>query len=344
MWMPRSCTWKRLLKKGFGGGWTGAAWAGSRAGAVVLFRGGAGAAGARVPGCRARELSGGGGGGPGAAGAGEVVAEQGGQVDGGGAGLEPGFVLGGAAVAELEAAAAAGGDLGDGPLDVRPGGAVVLAQGAVFGPVAAGGAQQLVAGVDVDQAAGLGGGAAGAQRAAAAGRAEAGDAAGRDGAGEAGRASHGAGLVVDGEVSGGEPAGHGGGLERLGLDDRGVPGGRDHRAQFPGPVGRVGVPGQRPAPGVLARAAAVPLAALVLLVLSGREPGGGPGVGAAPAAGHGQVLAGDDPGGRPGRQVRPAPVGAGVPVLAGMPGFRVDLGDDPVPGHLRRDLPPPAGA
>jgi hypothetical protein len=47
--------------------------------------------------------------------------------------------------------------------------------------------------------------------------------AGGDRAGDAGRAGDGAGLLVHGEVLAGEPAGHGG-LDRLGLDHRLVPG------------------------------------------------------------------------------------------------------------------------
>ena len=89
------------------------------------------------------------------------------------------------------------------------------------------------------------GGAPGAQRAAAAGGAEVDPAGAGDRAGGPRRAGRGPGGVVDGEVAGAEPA-----LDqlprRLGLDDRGIPGGRDHRAQVPGPVGRVAVPGQRP--------------------------------------------------------------------------------------------------
>src|SRR5512135_156420 len=51
---------------------------------------------------------------PGAAVPGQALADQIAQVQGGGAALEPGVVLGHPAVAELEPAAPAGGHLGDG--------------------------------------------------------------------------------------------------------------------------------------------------------------------------------------------------------------------------------------
>jgi len=76
--------------------------------------------------------------------AGQAMVDEVAQVEGGGAVLEPGVVAGGAEVAELEAAPAAGGELGDGPLDVGPVVPVVLAQGWAGGPGAAGGAQQRV--------------------------------------------------------------------------------------------------------------------------------------------------------------------------------------------------------
>src|SRR5260370_41904017 len=91
------------------------------------------------PGCRS------GGQDPGAVAEGQALADQVAQVQRGGAALEPGMVLGGAAVAELEPAAAEGGDLGDGAFHVGPPGGVVLAQPG-GGPVAAGAAQQVVAG------------------------------------------------------------------------------------------------------------------------------------------------------------------------------------------------------
>src|SRR5439155_7370288 len=92
--------------------------------------------------------------------------------EGGGAGLEPGVVAGRSPVVELEAPPAAGGDLGDDPLHVGPVLLVVRAQTGPGGPVTAGGAQQRVAGVQDQGPAGLARGAPGAQRAAAARRAE----------------------------------------------------------------------------------------------------------------------------------------------------------------------------
>ncbi|HET9898147.1 MAG TPA: hypothetical protein VFQ44_24725 [Streptosporangiaceae bacterium] len=109
----------------------------------------------------------------------EAFADEVAQVEGGGAGGEPGVVLFGAAVAEFEAAAAAGGDLGDGAFDVGPGFAVVGAVVAAGGPVPAVGAQDLVVGVELDDAAfdlGCGGDALCGEGAGAAGGAE-GDAA-----------------------------------------------------------------------------------------------------------------------------------------------------------------------
>jgi hypothetical protein len=91
--------------------------------------------------------------------AGQAVAEQVAQVQCGGAALEPGVVLGHAAVAELEPASPPGGDLGDGTLDVGPVCAVVLAQLRAGGPGGAGGAQQAVVLVQVQGAAFFGGGA-----------------------------------------------------------------------------------------------------------------------------------------------------------------------------------------
>src|SRR5689334_1077298 len=114
---------------------------------------------------------------PGAVPPGQALADQVAQVQCSGSVLEPGVVLGFSPVAELEPAAAEGGDLGDGSLDVGPVCHVVLAPP---GPVAAGGAQQVVVFVQDEVAAGLGGGAAGAQRAAAAGGSEGNVAAGGD--------------------------------------------------------------------------------------------------------------------------------------------------------------------
>ena len=99
---------------------------------------------------------------PGPVDAGEPAPEQDAQVERGGAALEPGVVLGGAAVAQLDPPSAAGGDLGDGALDVRSVLAVVLAQVRIGGPVRAGGAQQVVAFVQGQGAPGLRRGAAGA--------------------------------------------------------------------------------------------------------------------------------------------------------------------------------------
>jgi len=68
---------------------------------------------------------------------------------------------------------------------------------------------------------------------------------GRDVPGDPGRAGHGPRSGIDGEVVSGEAAGNGG-QQRLRLDDRTVPGGGNRGAQFPGAVGGVAVPGQRP--------------------------------------------------------------------------------------------------
>ena len=65
---------------------------------------------------------------PGAVVAGQAASGQVLQVQRRGAALEPGVVLGHFAVAELDPAAAPGGDLGDDTLDVGPVGPVVLAQ------------------------------------------------------------------------------------------------------------------------------------------------------------------------------------------------------------------------
>src|SRR5205823_1388535 len=156
---------------------------------------------------------------PGPIPAGQAPADQVAQVHGGGAAFEPGVVPGGAAVAELEPASPPGGGLGDGAFHVGPVLAVVLAQGRAGSPVAAGGAQQVVVLVQ-DEGAAMGvRGAAGPQRAAAAGGAECDVTAGGDAAGDAVRAGDVASLLVSGEVVQGEPALHRG-LERLGLDDR----------------------------------------------------------------------------------------------------------------------------
>ena len=157
--------------------------------------------------CRAGLIAGSPGGQrPGAVPAGQALADQGAQVHRGGAALEPGVVPGHPAVAELEAAAPEDGHLGDGAFHVGPVSHVVLAQPGVRGPVRAGGAQQVIAGVQDELAAGLAGCALRAQRAVPAGRVEGGD---------AGRLSMtvcpagqvtGAGLLIDGEIIDGEAA------------------------------------------------------------------------------------------------------------------------------------------
>src|SRR6266550_1047990 len=102
---------------------------------------------------------------PGAVAAGQALAEQVAQVERGGAALEPGVVPGCPAVAELDPPSPPGGGLGDGAFDVGPVCRVVLAQPAAGGPVRAGGAEQVVAGVQDELAAGLASGAPLAQRA-----------------------------------------------------------------------------------------------------------------------------------------------------------------------------------
>src|SRR6266487_4649455 len=103
---------------------------------------------------------------PGAvAGAGEPEVDQPAQVEGGGPVVEPGVVLGDAPVGD--AAVATGGEPGDGPLDGGTPSAVFGLPGRVGGG-AAGGSQERVLGVDAEDSPGCGGGAALAQRAAAA--------------------------------------------------------------------------------------------------------------------------------------------------------------------------------
>src|SRR6266487_1214759 len=149
---------------------------------------------------------------PGAvAGAGEPEVDQSAEVEGGGPVVEPGVVLGDAAVGD--AAVAAGDEPGDGPLDWGTPSAVFGLPGRVGGG-AAGGGQEGVLGVDAEDSPGLGGGAALAQRAAAAQDLELGQA-GAVGVGAAqgdgvpGRAGDRAGPAVDGEVVNGEAAGDG---------------------------------------------------------------------------------------------------------------------------------------
>src|SRR5207253_3682719 len=142
---------------------------------------------------------------PGAVLAGQAPADEVAQVEGCGPVLEPGVVLGRSPVAELETPPAAAGYLRDDALDVGPVLAVVLAQGWLGGPVRPGGAQQRVVLVQDQGAAVLVRGAAGAQRAAAAGGAEGHVTAGADGPRNAGRAGDSAGGLIDGEIIKGEP-------------------------------------------------------------------------------------------------------------------------------------------
>lgn len=97
--------------------------------------------------------------------------------------------------------------------------------------------------VQDEGAAGLGDGAAGAQRAAAAGGSEGDVAAGGDTPDDPVRAGARAIVLVDGEVVQGEPALDRRG-QRLGLDHRGISGLPDRVPQVPSAVGRIGVPGQ----------------------------------------------------------------------------------------------------
>src|SRR6266581_2709518 len=137
---------------------------------------------------------------PGAVAAGQALPEQVAQVERGGAALEPGIILGRPAVAELEPPSPPGGDLGDGAFDVRAVCHVVLAQPAAGGPVRAGGAQQVIAGVQDKLAAGLASGAVLTQRAVPAQRAEGGDPGPAERHGAASGAGHRALLLADGEV------------------------------------------------------------------------------------------------------------------------------------------------
>src|ERR1019366_458199 len=190
--------------------------------------------------------------------AGQAPAGQVPQVQGGGAALEPGVVPGHPAVAELEAASPPGGDLGDGAFDVGPVFHVVLAQPGAGGPVPAGGAQQVVALVQDELAAGLAGGAPLAQRAAAAQRAEGGGPGPAQAGGVPSRAGHRALLFVDGEVVDGEPA-LDGGRSGLGLITASCPAFSIASRRSPVPLGGIAVPG-KPAAAVTVAAAAVPAA------------------------------------------------------------------------------------
>src|SRR6266516_2020776 len=161
-----------------------------------------------------------------------------------GSGQHPGAVLAGQVpgeeVAQVEAPPAAAGDLGDDAPDAGAVLAVVLAQGWPGGPVRPGTAQQRVVLVQVKGAPVSGGRAPLAQRAGAAGGAEDDRAPGGDGAGDGGWAGHGAGVLIDGEVAGGEPALNSR-LERPGLDDQLVPGSGEGGPQVAGTVGGITV-------------------------------------------------------------------------------------------------------
>ena len=89
-------------------------------------------AGSGLPGCS------GGGQCPGAVLAGQAAADEGAQVDRGGAAFEPGVVAGRSAVAQLDPPAAAGGDLGDRAFHVGPVPLVVLAQARADGAAGTG--------------------------------------------------------------------------------------------------------------------------------------------------------------------------------------------------------------
>jgi hypothetical protein len=202
-------------------------------------------------------------------------------------------------VAELEAPPDAAGDLRDDALHVGAVLAVVLAEGWLGSPVRPGTTQQRVVLVQVKGAAGSGGRAPLAERAAAAGGAEDDSAPG----GDAGRAGHGASGLIGGEVIGGEPALNSR-FKRPGLDHRFVPGLPDRRTQVPGAVRRVAVP--------LARRTATSS-------LAGQELASDGSVAVGLARGLRQLLPGDDPGLRAGSDVGPVPVAAGLRRLAGVP-------------------------
>src|SRR6266487_410397 len=207
-----------------------------------------GLAGPAVLACRSGPAAWSGGQHPGGALAGQAPAGEVAQVQRGGAALEPGMILGGTAVAELEAASPPGGDLEDGTFHVGPVGHVVLAQPG-GGPVTAGSAQQVITLVQDELAAGLAGRAPLAQRAVRAQRAEGGDAGPAQRHGVSGGAGDRAPLFADGEVIDGEPALHWG-PQGLGLDRRLVPGLIDRIPQVTGAVGRVAVPGEIAARGL----------------------------------------------------------------------------------------------
>src|SRR5271166_2502929 len=157
---------------------------------------------------------------PGTVTAGQPVPQQGAQVDRGAPVVQPGAVLGCAGVAELDAVPVLSRGPGDDPLDHRPGGVGTLElRRAGLGT---GFAEQLLVRVDRHRAAVFSGGALLPQRAAGAGGAEGDDPVLAHLADLPGRAGDGAGLLVDGEVIEGEPAGHGR-LQRFRLDDSVVP-------------------------------------------------------------------------------------------------------------------------
>jgi hypothetical protein len=143
---------------------------------------------------------------------GESEVDEAAEVEGGGAVVEPGVVLGDAAVGD--AAVAPGDEPGDGAFDRGSPAAVLRLPVGVAGGLVPGGFEQVVPGVDGEDAAGLGAGAAVLERAGRAQLLELGLAgAVRQGAAERAGLSGGAGdpspFAVDGERVGGEAAGDG---------------------------------------------------------------------------------------------------------------------------------------
>ena len=188
--------------------------------------------------------------------------------------------------------------------------------------------------VQVQGAAVFGGGAPLAQRAVPAGGPEDDGVLGGELPGDPGRAGHGPRGRIDGEVIAGEAAGDGG-QERPGLDHRPVPGCGDRRAQVPGAVGRIAVPGSWPPArhgDRHRRRRRLPRTPRRPRRQSSRP--GGPG----------QLLIGDDPGLRVGGHVGAVAVAAGLGGLAGVPGLGIHGGDHPVFGDLAGDPPPPVPA
>src|SRR5215217_7464109 len=166
--------------------------------------------------------------GPGCLVAVQAEGEEAAEVECGGSGVEPGVVLGGAAVAQ---AAVAAGEPGDGAFDHGPVLPVQGLEGGVCGAGAVGAGERVVV-AEFQAASGAAGGAAGAERAAAAGGAEADLAAAGDRTGVSGRAGRGPGGFIDGELVDGESA-RDRRTDRPRLDDRFVSGG----GQVPGAVG-----------------------------------------------------------------------------------------------------------